>query len=629
MVGFGTSVALAKNDGSRLAVGAPLWDGDGQKGGAVFVYEYDGFEWGEPIMIVDAPAGNQLGDRLSLSADGSRLAVRYKASVKVLSVESNEIVQAIASSGATVTLSYDGSLVAVSEENFQTGSGRVVLYSEVRESDDWEKVATIVGVDQPQGRFGWSTSFNEAGDRLAISAPNFDSEGLINRGLVRVYEKIDGNWTQIGQDLLGDEDSEQLGFSLELSGDGNTLVAGSPASSGGGLLRGQVTTFVWTVDIWLELGYRVNGTADNDRYGRSVAISGDGTRFGGSSWLHNDQRGQILFFGLTNGEWWPTGDISGEAPGDRLGFGNFGLSMTLDGTRVASGAVRALDQNGRLSGQVKVFDDTLEPLISPTTTPTKSDSSIPPSSSPSSTPTFIPTVIIPTTAPISPSSSPSNTPTFVPTAFVPATPLPYPSSSPGGTPTALVSTAPLPNPSTSPTSTPTAVVPATNATTGFQITGCVCNDVRVCTDDAVVPGTLLFLCLDTRSNDVSFVGIDQFSLVEQDLAQFTYRSIQGGIPQFGTTVAFNGSACYVQTPLMTFFDGAVPVQATGVALLQFTGEERYLQTRFLLSQRSDFDIDVSIEQQSTVIDKDTSAGVKHIISLALTASFLLVGLLGI
>jgi hypothetical protein len=583
-------------------------------------------------MIVDAPAGNQLGDRLSLSADGSRLAVRYKAAVKVLSVESNEIVQAIASSGgATVTLSYDGSLVAVSEENFQNGSGRVVLYSEARESDDWEKVATIVGVDQPLGRFGWSTSFNEAGDRLAISAPNFDSEGLSNRGLVRVYEKIDGTWTQIGQDLLGDEDSEQLGFSLELSGDGNTLVAGSPGSPGGGLLRGQVTTFVWTDDIWLELGYPVNGTADNGRFGRSVAVSGDGTRFGGSSWFHNDQKGHIRFFGLSNGEWWPTADISGEAPGDRLGFGNLGLSMTLDGTRVASGAVRALDQNGRRSGQVKVFDYELEPLISPTTTPTKSYSSIPPSSSPSSTPTFIPTEFIPTTAPISPSSSPTNTPAFVPTAFVPATSLPYPSSPPGGTPTAppVVPTAPLPKPSSSPTNAPTAVVPATDTSTGFQITGCVCNEVRVCTDDAVVPGTLLFLCLDTRSNDVSFVGIDQFSLVEQDLAQLTYRSIQGGIPQFGTTVAYNGSACYVQTPLMTFFDGAVPVQATGVALLQFTGEERYLQTRFLLSQRSDFDIDVSIEQQSTVIDKDTSAGVKHIISLALTASFLLVGLLGI
>jgi hypothetical protein len=151
----------------------------------------------------------------------------------------------------------------------------------------------------------------------------------------------------------------------------------------------------------------------------------------------------------------------------------------------------------------------------------------------------------------------------------------------------------------------------------FKSQVAICNEVRVCSDDAVVPGSVLFLCLDTRSKDVNFVGIDQLSLV------------QGGIPQFGTAVKFNGSACYVQTPLMTFFDGTVPMQATGVALLQFSGEERYLRTRFLLSQRSDFDIDVSIEQKSVAIEDDTSAGVKHIIYLAPTASFLLVGLLGV
>jgi hypothetical protein len=605
LIGFGTSVALAKNDGSRLAVGAPLWDGGGQQGGAVFVYDYDGNEWGEPIMIVDAPIGHQLGERLSLSADGSRLAVRYQDAVKVIDVESNEVVQTIASSGATVTLSYDGSLVAVSEEGFQNGSGRVVLYSMGRDSDDWQEGPSFVGVD-PLERFGWSTSFNEAGDRLAISAPNFDSENLVNRGLVRVYEKIDGNWTQIGQDLLGDEDSEQFGFSLELSGDGNTLISGSPGSPGGGVRRGTVSTFVWTNDIWVEIGYGVNGTDDNDRFGRSVAISGNGTHFVGSSFFHDAQRGQIRFFELFNSEWWRIDEINGEAPVDRLGFGNFGLSMTLDGTRIAAGAVRALDQDGRPSGQVKIFDDTFEPLhFLPTSTPTTSDSSISPSSSPSSSPTFGVTAIVPSTAPISP--------TFVPSAVVPTAPLPYPLSSPSSTPTFV----------------PTTIVPATNETTDFQITGCVCNEVRVCSDNAVVPGSVLFLCLDTRSEDVNFVGIDQLSLVEQDLSQFTYRSIQGGIPEFGTAVTFKGSACYIQTPLMTFFDGAVPVQATGVALLQFTGEERYLRTRFLLSQASDFGIDVRVEQKSTVIEEDTSAGVKHIISFALTASFLLVGLLGI
>jgi hypothetical protein len=119
------------------------------------------------------------------------------------------------------------------------------------------------------------------------------------------------------------------------------------------------------------------------------------------------------------------------------------------------------------------------------------------------------------------------------------------------------------------------------------------------------------------------VAIDQLSLVKQDLSQFTYHSIQGGIPEFGTTVTVEGSACYVQTPLMTFFDGAVPVHATGVALLEFNGEER----RVLLSTQADFDIEVRIEQRS-VIDDDTSGGVKRIILLASTATFLLVGLFG-
>ena len=181
----------------------------GKNGGGVFVYDYDGTEWGEPIMIVHAPMGNRLGERLSLTADGSRLAVRYQAHVAVIDVESKKVVQTVASSGATVTLSYDGSLVAVSEESFEAGRGRVLLYSEGKYGGDWIKVASFAG-DNPLDRFGWSTSFNALGDRLAISAPNFDRDGLVNRGLVRIYKKIDGTWTQMGKDLLGSVDAEQF-----------------------------------------------------------------------------------------------------------------------------------------------------------------------------------------------------------------------------------------------------------------------------------------------------------------------------------------------------------------------------------------------------------------------------------
>lgn len=624
-IGFGTSVALAKYDGSRLAVGAPYWDGEtDQNGGGVFVYDYNGSLWGEPIMIVHGPTGHRLGDRLSFTADGSRLAVRYLAHVAVIDVESKRVVQTIASSGSTLTLSYDGSLIAVSEESFDNGSGRVLLYSEGKDGGDWVQVASFAG-DQRLERFGWSTSFNELGDRLAISAPNFDHDGLLNRGLVRIYEKTDGSWTQMGRDILGSEDAEQFGFSLELSGDGNNLVVGSPASSGGGVLRGKVSTFTWTNNIWLNVGNGVGGADDNDRFGRSVAISGNGTRFIASSYVHNNQRGQIRFFELFNGEWSQIDEINGEAAIDRLGFGNFGISMTSDGVRIAAGAVRGADENGRPSGLVKVLDLTVEATISPSSPPSGAPT-FAPTISPSGAPTFAPTV--------SPSSPPSGAPTFAPTPRG----APIPLSSPPSSATTFDPTAatdPSPPPSRAPAFVPTGGVvdpkdddddhddDGTDPTTEFQVTGCICNEVRVCIDHAIAPGNVLFLCLASSSQDVNFVGIDQLSLVKQDGSQFTYHSIRGGVPESGTTVTVEGSACYIETPLMKFFDGAIPVRATGVALLEFSGEER----RVLLSTKADFDIDVRIEQRS-VTEGDTSGGVKHIVSLASTVAFFLVGLLG-
>ena len=38
-----------------------------------------------------------------------------------------------------------------------------------------------------------------------------------------------------------------------------------------------------------------------------------------------------------------SGEVQGEATGDRLGFGNFGLSMTSDGSRVAEGSLAEVE----------------------------------------------------------------------------------------------------------------------------------------------------------------------------------------------------------------------------------------------------------------------------------------------
>jgi len=72
----GVSVSLSA-DGSRVAIGAPYNDGVGQEGaGHVRLYGWDGFAWFQLGADIDGQtAGDFSGASVSLSADGSRLAI--------------------------------------------------------------------------------------------------------------------------------------------------------------------------------------------------------------------------------------------------------------------------------------------------------------------------------------------------------------------------------------------------------------------------------------------------------------------------------------------------------------------------------------------------------------------------
>ncbi len=85
---FGGSVSLSR-DGSRLAVSAPAEsshargvngdasDDSARESGAVYVFVRSGPSWTQEAYLKasNADAGDRFGDSLSLSADGSRLAV--------------------------------------------------------------------------------------------------------------------------------------------------------------------------------------------------------------------------------------------------------------------------------------------------------------------------------------------------------------------------------------------------------------------------------------------------------------------------------------------------------------------------------------------------------------------------
>ena len=70
----GSSVSLS-SDGTRLAIGAPLADGNELDSGQVRVYHWSGSDWVQLGTDIDGEsAGDQFGYHVSLSADGNRTA---------------------------------------------------------------------------------------------------------------------------------------------------------------------------------------------------------------------------------------------------------------------------------------------------------------------------------------------------------------------------------------------------------------------------------------------------------------------------------------------------------------------------------------------------------------------------
>jgi len=243
---FGHGISLSSN-GLVLAVGAPGFNsGSDIDAGQVSIYNFDGTNW-IPGMTFIGTDQERIGERLSLSASGDHLAFRRAristpdVAVIIETATGNQLGQELscAFNGFEVSLAPSGTRVAVSCETFST-TGRVEVFDLI--GNTWISIGTIDG-DDVGSLFGWVTAFDLTGNRLAVAAPNQDSNSLQNNGMVRVYDYDGAVWNQVGSASSGGNDGEQFGFSLDISSDGTALVVGSPQNDGNGIEQGRVTIY--------------------------------------------------------------------------------------------------------------------------------------------------------------------------------------------------------------------------------------------------------------------------------------------------------------------------------------------------------------------------------------------------
>ena len=254
---FGSSISLS-DDGTVMAVGAPYNDASSFNGdyGRVRVLKFVNGSWtllGGPI---DGEAtGDYSGWSVSLSIDGAVLAVgavgndpggRTDAGhVRVYKYVNGAWTQlgsgidgeaAGDNSGRSVSLSGNGEVLAVgaagNDPGDRTDAGHVRVYRYA--SNAWIQLGS--DIDGDIGTSGWSVSLSSNGIMLAVGAPNYSyfnpypTNFLYKVGLVRVYQYVNGAWTQHGIDIVGEAAEDAFGWSVSLSGNGEVLAVGARSS---------------------------------------------------------------------------------------------------------------------------------------------------------------------------------------------------------------------------------------------------------------------------------------------------------------------------------------------------------------------------------------------------------------
>ena len=323
----GSAVSLS-GDGKRVAIGAYRNDGVGPDSGHVRVYEYENGIW------------RQLG----VDFDGSKSGDYF---------------------GRSVSLSYNGDVLAIgankNDNNGKTDVGHVKVFHYDSLTQTWNQLGANINGESAGDESGRSVSLSGNGYAVAIGADNNRN----GRGQVRVYEydDVSNTWSQLGADIDGESTGDNSGRSVSLSGSGRTAAIGAPFNDGNGPDAGHVRVYEYDImtEGWTQLGQDIDGENPGDYFGESVSLSSmDGATVAIGA-KKNDGNGpdaghvRVYRYDFSTKVWTQLGqDIDGEDAGDF--FGRY-VSLNIDGTTVAIGAPRnSADLGDSHNGHVRIYE---------------------------------------------------------------------------------------------------------------------------------------------------------------------------------------------------------------------------------------------------------------------------------
>ena len=207
-------------------------------------------------------------------------------------------------------------------------------------------------------RFGWSVAIS--GDTAIVGAPDDDDTGNLS-GSAYLFARDSGGagaWGQVAKLTAADAAAvDRFGVGVAISGD--TVIVGARGDNDAGDRSGSAYLFerdLGGAEAWGQVAkLTAADAAADDRFGRSVAISGDTVIVGA---IHDDDAGDdsgsAYLFARDQGGAGAWGQVAKLTAADAAAGDGFGSSVAISGDTVIVGA-SGDDDAGERSGSAYLF----------------------------------------------------------------------------------------------------------------------------------------------------------------------------------------------------------------------------------------------------------------------------------
>jgi len=346
----GASVSLS-SDGNTLAIGGP---GNGSVG-STWIFIRSAGVWSEEAQLEGTGAsGNaRQGTSVELDSNGDTVAIGGRAdngnigatwifvrSVGVWTQQGSKLVgtgyTGTSFQGTSVALSSDGNTLAVggTRDNSFVGATWVFTRSGITWTQQGSKLVGTGAISASEQ--GSSVALSGDGNTLATSGSS-DNNYI---GAIWIFTRTAGVWSQQGSKLVGTgaTGQSQQGYSIALSGDGDTLAVGGNEDDNG---TGAEWVFTRSVGVWSQQGSKIIGTGGFIVYyigqGFSVSLSADGNTLAVGGYYADFEIGTTWIFKRSGGIWTQFTKLTGTGYiGPYVGQG-VSVSLSANGNTLAIG----------------------------------------------------------------------------------------------------------------------------------------------------------------------------------------------------------------------------------------------------------------------------------------------------